>query len=43
MGKAIRSIFAVIVGFVAAGTVMMLIETLNGRVLYPELGKMAER
>ena len=42
MGKVIRSIFAVIAGFFAAGAVMMLIETLNGRVLYPELGKMAE-
>ena len=42
MWKALRSILAVIVGFVAASAVMMLIETLNGRVLYPELGKLAE-
>jgi len=42
MWKAVRSILAVIAGFVAASAVMMVIETVNGRVLYPELGKMAE-
>jgi hypothetical protein len=41
MGKVVRSILAVILGFVAAGVVMMAIESVNGRVLYPELGKMA--
>ena len=40
--KVVRSILAVIAGFVAASAVMMLIEAINGRVLYPELGKMAE-
>ena len=38
----IRSILAVITGFVAASAVMMVIETVNGHVLYPELGKAAE-
>lgn len=42
MWKVVRSIFAVIAGVIAASAVMMLIETLNGHVLYPELGKMAE-
>ena len=42
MGKVFRSIYAVIVGFVAASVVMMLVEWINGHVLYPELGKMAQ-
>jgi hypothetical protein len=42
MRSALRSIGAVVVGFVAASIVMMIIETINGRVLYPELGKSAE-
>ena len=42
MPKVVRSILAVIAGFFAASAVMMVIETINGRVLYPELGKMAE-
>lgn len=42
MRKAVRSILAVVVGFVAASLVMMAVEMVNGRVLYPELGKMAE-
>ena len=42
MSKLVRSIVAVIAGFVAAGAVMMLIESINGHVLYPELGKAAE-
>jgi hypothetical protein len=37
MWKIVRSIVAVIVGFAAASAVMMVIETVNGRVLYPEL------
>jgi hypothetical protein len=41
--SALRSIAAVVAGFVAASVVMMIIETINGRVLYPELGKAAER
>lgn len=42
MPKIVRSILAVIAGFVAASAVMMCVETLNGRVLYPELGKAAQ-
>jgi hypothetical protein len=41
MQKVVRSVLAVIVGFVAACAVMMLIESINGHVLYPELGKAA--
>jgi hypothetical protein len=37
-----RSILAVVAGFVVASAVMMAIETVNGRYLYPELGKLAE-
>jgi hypothetical protein len=42
MWKAVRSVTAVILGFAAAGAVMTLIESINGHVLYPELGKAAE-
>ena len=42
MGKAFRSILAVIAGFVAASIVMMIVEMINGHVLYPELGNTAE-
>ena len=42
MRPALRSIAAVVVGFIAASIVMMIVETINGRVLHPELGKAAE-
>ena len=42
MVKIVRSILAVIVGFVAASVVMMCIEWVNGHIFHPELGKMAE-
>jgi hypothetical protein len=42
MWSAIRSILALIAGIVAASAVMMIVETVNGRLLYPELGKRAE-
>lgn len=42
MWKVVRSILAVIAGFVAASLIMVVVETVNGHVLYPELGKMAE-
>ncbi len=42
MWSVIRSILAVIAGFVAASIVMMVVETANGQLLYPELGKRAE-
>ena len=42
MRRVIRSILAVLAGFVAASVVMMLVEMVNGRVLYPELGAAAQ-
>ena len=42
MGRVIRSILAVIAGFVVASAVMMVVETVNGHLLYPELGKSAQ-
>ena len=42
MRSALRSIAAVLAGFIAASLVMMLIETLNGRFLHPGLAKAAE-
>jgi hypothetical protein len=42
MRSAFRSIAAVFAGFVVASIVMMIFETINGRVLFPELGKSAE-
>jgi fructose-specific phosphotransferase system IIC component len=42
MRSPLRSIAAVIAGFVAASIVMMIVETLNGRILYPELVKAPE-
>lgn len=38
----IRSILAVIAGFVTASIVMMAVETVNGRLLYPELARSAQ-
>jgi hypothetical protein len=40
--RVLRSIGAVVAGFVAASIVMMIVETLNGRVFYPGLAKAAE-
>ena len=42
MLSALRSIAAVVAGFVVASIVMMIIESINGRFLFPELGKAAE-
>jgi hypothetical protein len=42
MRSALRSTAAVVAGFVVASIVMMIVETINGRVLFPELGKAAE-
>jgi hypothetical protein len=42
MRSALRNVAAVIAGFVAASIVMMMIEAINGHVLFPELGKAAE-
>ena len=40
--RVLRSLVAVVVGFIAASIVMMIIEAINGHVLYPELGKAAQ-
>jgi hypothetical protein len=42
MRSVLRSIAAVVAGFIVASIVTMIIETTNGRVLYPELGNAAE-
>jgi hypothetical protein len=42
MRSALRSIAAVVVEFIVASIVMMIIESINGRFLFPELGKAAE-
>jgi hypothetical protein len=42
MRPVLRSVLAVVLGFVAASAVMMAVETFNGRHLYPELGRAAE-
>jgi hypothetical protein len=38
----LRSVLAIVVGFIAATAIMMLTETANGRVFYPDLAKAAE-
>lgn len=38
----LRSILAVVTAFVVASVIMMVIESINGRVLHPGLGKAAE-
>jgi len=40
--RALRSVAAVVIGFVAASIVMMVVEYINGHVLYPGLAKSAE-
>ena len=42
MRSTFRSIGSVFAGFVVASVVMMIVETLNGHVLHPELAKAAE-
>ena len=42
MRSALRSTASILAGFIAASIVMMVVESINGRVLYPELGKAAE-
>jgi hypothetical protein len=42
MRSTLRSVFAVAAGFVVASVVMMAIESINGRFLYPDLGKAAD-
>jgi hypothetical protein len=40
--RILRTLGAVLLGFVVASLVMMVVESINGRVLFPELGKLAE-
>ena len=40
--RILRSILAIVIGFVLASAVMMVVEFVNGHVLYPELGKQAQ-
>jgi hypothetical protein len=40
--RALRSLAAVVIGFVAASIVMMIVESINGRVFYPDLAKSAQ-
>jgi hypothetical protein len=42
MRSAFQTFLALVVSFVAATAVITLTEAVNGRVLYPELGKLAE-
>ncbi len=42
MKQILRNIAAVLLGFIAASAVMMLVETINGKVFYPDLAKAAE-
>ena len=42
MGRALKSVGAVVAGFVTAGVLMMIVESINGNVLYPDLAKSAE-
>ena len=42
MRAALRSVAAVAAGFIAASIVMMIVETINGRILHPELAKAAD-
>ena len=40
--RILKSIGCVLLGFIAASVVMMIVESLNGHILYPALGKAAE-
>ena len=42
MGRALKSIGAVVAGFVTASVIMMTVESINGHVLYPDLAKSAQ-
>lgn len=42
MKQILKNIAAVLLGFIAASAVMMLVETINGKVFYPDLAKAAE-
>ena len=40
--RALKSLGSVLLGFIAASAVMMVVESANGHLLYPALGKAAE-
>jgi hypothetical protein len=42
MNSALRGILAIVAGFVVACIIMVIVESINGHVLYPELGKQAQ-
>ena len=42
MSSSLRSVGAILAAFVAACAIMMTVESLNGKVFYPELGRAAE-
>lgn len=42
MSTVLKNIAAVLMGFVLASAIMMIIESINGKVLYPDLAKAAE-
>lgn len=42
MKQILKNIAAVLLGFIAASAVMMLVESINGKVFYPELAQAAE-
>ncbi|MBK8724529.1 MAG: hypothetical protein IPL96_00390 [Holophagaceae bacterium] len=42
MRSVLRTIASVILGFIVASIVMMIVESINGRVLHPNLAKAAE-
>lgn len=42
MRSALRTIAAVLLGFIVASIVMTIVESINGRVLHPDLAKAAE-
>jgi hypothetical protein len=41
MRSVLRSILGILLAFVVASAIMMVVESINGKVLYPELGKAA--
>lgn len=43
MNTRLRSIVAIVAGFIAASAVMMVFEGINGHVIYPELGAAAAK
>lgn len=42
MNATVKRLISIVVGFVLASSIMMLVEAINGHVLYPELGNAAK-